>query len=788
MLKNNLIIAIRTLLKDKVSFAINAGGLAVSYACVTFILIYVIHEYSFDRFHSNADRIFRVATDEFLPNGTTSFLSSAPGPVGPALQRTFPGVENYTRLAGATMLIQYGKHKFQEDRIYFSDPSIFDVFGFQLTQGDPGTALVNPNSIVLTEASAARYFGEGDPIGKSLLIDQRVMFTVTGVVADPPLQSHIGFDMLISMSTRGADWLETWDWSAYTYILFSPNTTAETITQKLSQFVHDQTGKNMAPDDKRAFVLQRLPDLHLHSKRNGEPGTPGNAKALYAFLAVAVLIMTIAAVNFVNLSTAQSVRRAKEVGLRKTIGATRLQLARQFLFESVLVSICASLLALGICQATLPWFRNLVSAPVSLDALFSTYGIIIYILIVVSVGLIAGVYPALVLSGYRPAAALKGQWITSPRSIAREGMIVFQFAVSIALSVCTIVVYNQIHYMRNLDLGYNKDQVVVISIGDDDEVQTHINTVMNQLRLSPFIDGVSASSQIPGRQPSTVRVEVLTETGTRTTDMARLSVDYDFLDFYQLSLVGGRGFDRAFARDSLEGLVVNEAACRALGLSTSTIIGKELNHGNLKGIVVGVVKDFHYASLHTTLEPLLMRMRPKSLAYISLRLPAGDVTEAMADIERRWDVAAPHRPFDYFFLDQQFDLQYRADIKFGQVFAIATLLAIILASLGLFGLVSFTVIQRTRELGIRKVLGASVNSVLLLLCREFLKPIAMALVIAFPLTWFVMGRWLQDFAYRRDMEWWMFIGAAGASVLVALITVTAKALRAARVNPVQQLQ
>ncbi|MGC3943720.1 MAG: ABC transporter permease [Chryseolinea sp.] len=791
MLKTNLIIAIRTLLKEKVNFIINTGGLAVSFACVMLILTYVFYELSYDRFHTKADRIFRVATDEVLPNGTMSHLSNAPGPVGPALQTTFPEVEQFTRLAGATMLMQYGEHKFQEDHIYFADASVFDVFDFKLTQGDPETALANPNTIVLTQSSAIRYFGDEDPIGRSLLIDREVLFKVTGIIEDPPAQSHIGFDMLLSMSTRDAlspGWLNTWEWSAYTYILLSSDARAEAVEDKLAQFVKAHTGTHMMPDDKRAIVLQPLTDLHLHSNRTGEPGIQGNINYLYAFLAIALLILVIASVNFINLSTVYAARRAKEVGLRKTIGATRSQLVKQFLLESVIVSLGASLLAIGICEATLPLLRSLVGVPVTIDALFDLKGVSIYLMIVMAIGLTAGVYPALVLSGFKPVAALKGQWISSPRSIARESLIVFQFAVSIALIVGTIVVYNQIHYMRNFDLGYNRDQVVVISIGDDDIVQGHIHTVVDQLKSGSFVHEASASSQVPGRQPGAVRVELLTGTGASTSDMARLSVDYDFIDFYQLQLVSGRQFNRAFAADSIEALVINESACNALGVNTTDIVGRELNHGNLKGIVIGVVKDFHFASLHSAIAPLIMRMRSKSLSYISLRLPAGDVSHAMGDIEKRWNEVAPHRPFDYFFPDQQFDYQYRADIKFGKVFAIAAALAIILASLGLFALVSFTVQQRTKELGIRKVLGASIRSVLSLLCFEFLKPIVVAFFISCPIIWLLMHKWLQDFAYHGGIEWWMFVSAAVASTLIALTTISVKAIRAAKANPVQQLQ
>lgn len=792
MLKNQLVAAFRSLLKEKLNLVINTCGLAVGFACFVLILAYVNYERGYDRFHKNKDRIFRVVTDEVLPNGKSNFLSSTPGPVGPALAHDFPDVENYVRLTGATMLMQHEQNKYQEEHIYFADATIFDVFSFPLIRGDQGQALAAPFSIVLTQSSAARYFGDKDPMGQTLLIDREVPFTVTGVIADLPVQSHLNFDMLLSMSTRNSGnqgWLDGWDWSSYTYLLLNPGAEQGVLQDKLPSFIEAHTGEGMMNTSPRTFLLQPLVDLHLYSNRSGEPGTPGNSNYLNLFTIVAIFILAIACVNFVNLSTAQAAKRAKEVGLRKAIGASQLQLVKQFLLESIIVSVTAALIAVGTCDVLLPLFRTLVDVPVSLKVLFQAEGIVAYMTLATLVGCLAGAYPAFHLSKFRPAVVLKGQFKSpSGAGVFRESLIVFQFALSIALIVATITVYSQLNFMQHLNLGYNKEQVVAIAFGDDELVQEHISSVIQQLATSPFVDGISASSHLPGNPPGQVRVKIAAEDGVRTADMARLSTDYDFVSLYGLQLTAGRAFSRAFVSDSLKGLMINEAACFALGFTPDEVLGKQLTHGSDTGTVVGVIKNFHYATLHSQIAPMLVRMRAKSLAFISLRLPKGQVNAAMADLQKRWRMVVPHRPFDYSFLDQQFNNQYRADIKFRDVFAIAAGLAILLASLGLFGLVSLTVQQRTKEIGIRKVLGATTTGLLALFYQDFIRPIGIALLLASPVAWLALNRWLQEFAYRTALTWWMFAAAGIAASIIALLTISMKALHAARLNPVQSLR
>ncbi|HMJ70880.1 MAG TPA: ABC transporter permease [Cyclobacteriaceae bacterium] len=789
MTKNLLLIALRVLLKQRTSTVIKIGGLAVGFASCVLIILYVNFEYSYDSFHQKRENIFRIVEDVTLDAGNIQ-VASAKGPVGPALANDFSEVRRTVRFASASMLMKYGENHFQEDNVYFADSTVFDVFTFPILKGDPSTALTKPESIVLTRRAAQRYFGNEDPMNQVMIIDNEIPFTVTGVIEDIPGNSHLQFDILLSMSTRGSQWLNTWGWSAYTYIETAPGTEIESLRQKLPKFASAHKTEMLSGGEKdRILSLQPVEEIHLHSKRAGEPGTPGNPSNLLLFSIVTLLVLIIACVNFINLTTAQAASRAREVGIRKVIGGTRVQLANQFLMESVLMSVTASVIALASAYLLLPSFTTLTGTPVSFDLLLQPSALALYFSLAVVIGCIAGWYPALVLSGFRPAAVLKGSFKMSTGGVMRESLVVVQFSISIAFVVGTIAVYSQLSFMQHKELGYDQEQVLVIYFGDDENIQQKTESIKQELLRSPQLAGAAASSHVPGREPGKTRAEMISVDGeNKFTDVSLLAVDFDFFSFYKIPMVAGRMFSPGIAGDT-DGLVVNESALGHFGFANpDDILNRELTVRGQKGTVIGVARDFHYASLHKSIEPMVVRIRAKSLSYMSLKVEAGGVAGLVDALESEWNKLAPTRPFDYFFLDEQFDRQYRTDRQFGQLFAAAAGISIVLACLGLFGLVSFIVEQRTKEIGIRKVLGAPVAGIVAMLSMNFMKLIVISILIATAMSWYTMDKWLQEFPYRIEMQWWMFTIAGGAGLVVALLTISLKSVKAATANPVESLK
>lgn len=791
MIRNYVKVAFRNLLRQKGFSVINVFGLSLGLTCCLLIAVYVVHELSYDRYHKNVGQIYRVVEDIIRSHQTVSIASTA-GPVAPHLLRDFPEVLRAVRIRSATtMLVQFGENRFQENDVYFADSTIFSVFSFPLLKGNPRTVLTAPSSIVLSTKAAQKYFGDMDPIGQTLLIDSDHPFTVTGVFEDIPLNSHLRFDFLLSMSTMADDWLDGWSWSAHTYIQLAPGYDASDLEKKFPQFVerhpdHEMLKKN----EQRALSLERLADVHLHSKRSGEPST-GNLSNLYLFSFIGIFILVIACVNFINLTTARAARRALEIGMRKVIGGTRLQLALQFLAESVLVSLGSSILALGFCSLLLPEFANMIGVPITTGMLFSPLMIVTFICLSLLVGCLAGSYPAFFLSGFQPAQVLKSKLRSSSQEgLLRKGLIVFQFTISIVLIVGTVIVFTQLRFMREQDLGYNQEQMLILSFGDDIDVQQKAEAIKQELLRSPYVDKVATSSHVPGKKSGLRRTEIENVRGVmQAVDMHLFAIDYDFISLYEITLSAGRGFSPTHVQDATNSFMINEAAARELGFGhPDEVVSKQLSLDGMPGTIVGVVKDFHFMSLHQRIEPLVMRMRPQSLSYISIPIRSAMIPSTMEDVEKRWRILAPHRPFDYFFLNEQFDLQYRGDKQFGRAFGVSAMIAITLACLGLFGLVSFTVQQRTKEIGIRKVFGATVSSVAGLVSKEFVKLVLIAILIATPFAWYTMSRWLQGFAYRIELQWWMFLLAGVLALLIALITVSFQSVKAALMNPVKSLR
>jgi putative ABC transport system permease protein len=789
MIRNHLKTALRNLWKNKGFSAINIIGLAIGLATCLLILIYVMDELSYDRYNKNADRIYRLDTE--MKFGGEHFmhlmLATGPAPAGPAMLRDYPEVEKEVRLQkNGGFLVRKGSQNIPEDAVLYADSTIFDVFTLPLIDGDPHTALVDAHTIVLSATMARKYFDAVDIVGKTLLINDGISYKVTGVMRDMPTQSHIHADFLVSLSeSKDAKRPDQWLGNNYnTYILLRQGVDGHQFEGKLHQFYKS--------GNKYAYTLTPLTAIHLHSNKMAEIGPNGNPQYVYIFSIIAIFILLIACVNFMNLSTARSANRAKEVGIRKILGSLRGSLIQQFMVESVMVSFIAMLLALGIAWLLLPVFDQLAAKEMSIG-LFSrpllAPGLLCLVLVV---GLLAGSYPAFFLSAFQPIAVLKGNVSRGFKTgWLRNSLVVFQFFISIFLIVGTGVVYRQLGYIRSRSLGFNREQVLVIqntgALGD------RITAYKDNLANLPGVEGLTVTGYLP-------------TSGDRDDDALFLSPDLDIkkglsmqewpIDEHYISVLGmnvvdGRNFSKDYPTDST-GMIINEAVVRLAGL-THPIGTKFYTLDDIKTKklvtyhVVGVVKDFNFNSLREVVSPLAFFLR-RDNNRIALRVSTDHMERLVSQVEDNWRKLAPGQPFSYSFMDDDFNSLYRSEQRMGGISLSFSLLAIFIACLGLFGLAAYAAEQRRREIGIRKVLGASVSGIIGLLSRDFLLLVLIAALIAFPLSWWAMHRWLEDYAYRISIGWEVFALAGILAVGIALLSVGLQALRSALANPVNSLR
>jgi putative ABC transport system permease protein len=791
MLRNYLRIALRNARRQPGYTAINVVGLALGLACAFFILHFVQDERSFDRFHDNADRIYRVVSDQYTASDT-SYASITSLPMAPALEAEFPEVEHAVRLFATYPLVERGEQRFHEERVYLADASIFEVFDFPLVAGDPTTALVDPGSIVLTEALAQKYFGGEEPLGQTLLIGRELSFTVTGLLAPIPRNSHLQFDALISHSSwqrREDNWL----WFGWrTYVLLQPGHDPAELERKLPDFVQRHAGERMElAGFSFDLKLQPLTDIYLHSDRVEAAETVvGRASTVYIFSIIALFTLLLAGVNFTNLSTARAASRAKEIGVRKATGAMRGQLAAQFLGESLFLSLLAVVGATVLVLLFSGPYEALSGKVLDPSvAALGGYGVSLLGL-ALAMGLLAGIYPALVLSSLRPVEVLKGRYQTSARGTAlRKGLVVVQFAITSALLIGTGVVYMQLDFLRKASLGVDAEQLYVLDFRGDQDVRQQSEAIRGVLTALPGVEAASFSAVVPGRSPSNLTTNVEVADGERiVSNLDTYFVDEDFFETFGAELVAGRGFSRDFATDSLAAWVVNEAAVAHFGWGTpEAALGRRLSRDSDEGQVIGVVEDFHFASLHQTVTPLALQIRPW-YEYVTLRVRTDDLPRTLAAIQTAWADMVPHRPFEAFFLDERFAAQYQAEERFGRAFGIFAFLAIVIACLGLFGLVAYAVQQRTKEIGVRKVLGAQVPQLAVLLSRDFVVLVLVAFVVAAPVAYLGMQRWLASFAYHVELEPWVFVAAGALVLLIALATASIHTVRAAMADPIEALR
>jgi putative ABC transport system permease protein len=790
MLKNYLITSIRSLMRSVGFSIINIVGLAVGLAIFGLISFYVYHEVSFDRYHANADRIFRVVENLRTENELLLQSTSSP-PMGPRFLKDFPEVESYVRFQNWNLLGQRNGNSYYEPDSYIADSTVFEVFSWNLISGDKKTALREPFSIVLTQSMAKKYFGNEDPLGQSLKMDYD-NFKVTGVMEDVPENSHFRFSNLISFSTwsrnnkQGED--SGWFWNGFhTYLLLRDAKSADAIHDKMNGFISKNIEKGgMYYED---LPLQSLTDIYMASARSWENGTRGSMNNMYILSIIAVFILLIACFNYINLATARASRRLKEVGLRKSLGAMRRMLIAQFLGESIIVTILASVFAVVIAWLALPSFRTLVESPLPLSVLPGVGTLVgMLLVLVLFIGVLAGAYPALVISGFQPLQIFRpsSKGLYSHQNF-RKVLVGIQFMISIMLVAGTMLVGDQINLIKNQDLGFDKNAVIYLRTNGDTSVVRHLETFKNELKSVPGVAAVGGSSTVPGQATNNLFTEIEMIDGKMSpTNINYIFVDHDFIQTYDIKLLSGREFLREVKSDDTTAYIINETAAKDFGWTPEQALGKNVS-GPYKGKIIGVVKDFNYASLHSKVQPLMLCMTGY-VSKISIRMDSQDFPKTIGQIQQKWNSMISYLPFDYSFLDVAFDQQYKADQQLNKTAGVFTGLAIFIGCLGLLGLTSFAVERRTKEIGIRKVLGASVGSVVVLIASEFMWLIVIAFVAATPLTWYLIKEWQQNFTLQAMINPLIFLLAAISVLAFAWITISFLSFRAATSNPTKALR
>jgi putative ABC transport system permease protein len=805
MLKNFIKTALRNLSKRKGYSLINIAGLAIGMASCLLILMFVSDELSYDAFNEKADRIYRVA-GAFRYGGRDIDVATAPAPMAKVLIDEFPEVEDAVRFTQrGRFIFRYGENSYKETHLTYVDPSFFNLFSIPLLRGDPETALTQPNTIILSRKTAQKYFGEQDPIGKTLRRNDQTDYMVTGVFEEIPDNSHFHFDIMISMISLPDSKNQFWLSQNYqTYILLRQGADPDAVDAKFD----DLLVKYMGPQIKAfmgksleelaasgelggKFFLQRLRDIHLHSDLIGEMEPTSDIKYVYIFTAIALFILVIASINYMNLSTARSAGRAKEVGIRKVLGSFRSQLVRQFLTESMVLSLVSLVAALGLLWMALPFFNGLTGKNLSMSDMVSPTMLVVLVLVALTVGILAGSYSAFFISAFRPVNVLKGRMKSAVKSgWFRSALVVFQFTASTVLIIGTFVVSNQLHYIQNKKLGYNKEQVLILN--NAYLLGSQIEAFKNEMLSYPQVVNATISDYLP--IPSDRNLTAVLPEGERdsvkATSMQNWIVDYDYITTMGMKIVAGRDFSRDYSTDTKAAIINQETARQfgwdePVGMSVGRVVDAKGNIDLYQ--VVGVVEDFHYETLKETIGPLVMFLGDSN-GRISFRIETKDIPGTIGLLRTKWREFLPNQPFEYSFMDERFNDMYKTEQRINKIFGVFAGFAIFIGCLGLFGLAAFTAEQRTKEIGIRKVLGASAPGIFRLLTREFVMLVAVANVIAWPVAFLAMRGWLRDFSYRISLSVWVFLFAGLMTLLVALLTVSFQAVKAALSNPSDSLR
>lgn len=807
MIKNYLKSAWRNIARHKFISFINIFGLTIGITCCLLILTYIINETGYDKYNTNANRTYRVTRIFYSGNGVESLhLSAVAPPFGPLLKSAFPEVQQMTRLyPNGTVILRYKEKLFNEENSFFADEHFFDIFSVDVTNGDKFTALNDPYTVMLTDKIAHKYFGDTDPINKTIILDNtKHEFKVTGIFKPFPVNAHIHPEILISFNTLkdtamyGEKQLETnyGNNSFYTFLLLPKGYNADNLRKRLPSFLDNYVhmpgmAGNVKTSKSVTLTLQKLTDIHLRSHLDDELESNGDITRVYIFSVIALFILLIACINYMNLSTARSALRAKEIGIRKVIGAQRKEIIRQFLSESVLVTWIALLLAVVLTSVLLPYIDKLSNLNLALSELYSWDILVALVALPFIIGLISGIYPALFMSSFKPVKVLKGVFKAGSGGVSfRKVLVVTQFAISIILIVATTVVFQQLRYIQQKSLGFNKDHILTTAYNGD--LDKKYDSFRNDLLSIPGVKEAGRSSRIPSGRLLDEQGASVMQNGTLQQvkiDLKCLSTDYGFIPTFGMRMAAGRNFSRDYATDT-SNYILNETAVKMLGWgSPQNAIDKDMVYGGTKGKVIGVVKDFHFESLHQAIVPMIFYMPPGGNYHrLSLKVGGNNIPATIAAIGDTWHRYLPDVPFDYGFLDQKFQQLYSSEQEQGSLFTIFSCIAIFIACLGLFGLSAFTITQRVKEIGVRKVLGASVPQIVTELSKDFLKLVIVAAVIAFPIAWYIMNKWLLDFASRIDIEWWVFVLAGIIALIIAFATISFQSIKAANANPVKSLR
>ena len=799
MFQNYLKTALRNLVKHKVFSFITIFGLALGITACLLILQYVHFERSYDNFHEKGDRIYRVQQDRYDEGKLSTQWAAGAAGIGPAMLAEVPEVEAYAKLHKADGVITYNEQKFREERLYFATDSFLTMFSYGVVRGKIEGALAEPNTAVITASTAKKYFGTEDPVGKTISHNREADYKITAVVQDVPLNTHLKFDVLFSFRTYvkltspDAEIGFNWD-GFYTYLLLKPGADKKVVEEKITRVAAKKNDPEGTSKHKTIELhLQPLQDIHLTSNFMAEAEVNGNGASVSFLLLIAIFIIVIAWVNYINLSTARALERAKEVGVRKVMGSYRGQLIRQFLFESFIINLLAVVLALVLVLLSLPLFNSLTGKSVSFSLLRDNAFWLAGCFIFISGTFLSGLYPAIVLSSFRPIEVLKGKLARSSHgALLRHALVVFQFAASFALVVGTYSVYRQLKFMENGELGVNIDQTLVLRGPNitDSTYARKLATFKTELLRLPGIQMMTVSSDVPGNKVGWNAGGIGLVGSDKVNQYRVFAGDVDFTNTFGLKVLAGRSFSREFPSDTAA-VLFNEAAVASLGFSKpEEAVNKQISFWGDVFTIVGVVSNHHQESLREAYDAYIYRMDPEADNYYSLK--GGGNTANWEGIisatKQKWEAFFPGNPFEYFFLDEHFQKQYEADRQFGRTFALFAVLAIIVACLGLFGLVTFATSQRTKEIGIRKISGATTSNILMLLSKDFIKPILISFAIATPITYYLVSEWLQSYAFKINISAWMFVLPALVVLFIALLTINTKSLKIASANPAKSLR